>query len=292
MWQRLLVALLVLTAVLVPAAAAGAAPTAATPYVALGDSYTAGPLVPPPDPVTPGCSRSLNNYPHMLASRYQITNLRDVSCAGADTDDMFAPQAVQGGANPPQLDAVEGTTGLVTVQIGGNDIGFSEIVTNCAALLPLGTPCRDRYAPGGVDQIGARIQATRPKVDAVLAAIRAKSPTAAIYLIGYPSILPENSPGCWPTMPYAPGDVPYLIGVEKALNTMLSQSAAANGAVYVDLYTPSLGHDACRLLSERWVEPVLWPVLAAPVHPNLVGMIAAHYIVDATIDATIDATMP
>lgn len=286
MWQRLLVALLVLTAVLVPAAAAGAAPTAATSYVALGDSYTAGPLVPPPDPVTPGCSRSLNNYPHLLASRYQITNLKDVSCAGADTADMFAPQAVQGGANPPQLDAVDATTRLVTVQIGGNDIGFSEIVTNCAALLPIGTPCRNRYAPGGIDQIGARIQATRPKVDAVLAAIRAKAPAAAVYLIGYPSILPENSPGCWPSMPYTAEDVPYLIGIEKALNTTLSESAAAHGAVYVDLYTPSLGHDACRLLADRWVEPVLLPVLGAAVHPNLVGMIAAQYIVGATVDAT------
>lgn len=271
-----------------PAGSAVAAPTAASPYVALGDSYAAGPLVPPPDPAPPaGCQRSLFNYPHLVAMYYRMTDFRDVSCAGAKTDDMFSPQAVNPGPNPPQLDAVHAGARIVTLQVGGNDIGFSELATNCAALLPLGTPCRDRYAPGGVDQIAARIAATRPKVDAVLAAIKAKAPAARVYLVGYPSILPENSGGCWPVMPYTPLDVPYLVSVEKQLNDMLRQSAEANGAAYVDLYTPSLGHDACQVPGVRWVEPVIAPVAAAPVHPNVLGMIVAQSLLIATLDATV-----
>lgn len=273
-------------AALAPSAAVGAAASAGMSYVALGDSFTAGPLIPPPDPAPPpGCLRSSSNYPHLLATRYQLSDFKDVSCSSATTTRMFYPQNVEPGQNPPQLDAVTAGTGLVTLQISGNDIGFSEIVINCVALLPVGTPCQDRYASGGVDTIGARIQATRSKVDAVLAAIKTKAPDASVFVIGYPSLLPENSPGCWPVMPYTAGDLPYLIGIEKQLNDMLSQAAAATGATYVDLYGPSLGRDACALPAERWVEPVVLPVLGAAVHPNLLGVTGMEAVIAGAIEA-------
>lgn len=285
-----LVAVLVLAAgVLASSAPAVAVPTSSTTYVALGDSFAAGPLIPPPDPAPPaGCLRSALNYPHLLAAHYRMAGFRDVTCAGAKTDDMFGPQAVNPGPNPPQLDAVDAGTQVVTLQIGGNDIGFLELATNCLALLPLGTPCQDRYAPGGVDEIAARIAATRPKIDAVLAAIRARAPAARIYVLGYQSLFPENSAGCWPFMPYAPLDVPYLISIEVRLNDMIRQGAEANGATYVDVYTPSLGHDACQLPGTRWVEPVLGFTGGAPAHPNVQGMIVAN----AQLVATLDATFP
>src|SRR5829696_6028891 len=59
-------------------------------------------------------------------------------------------------------------------------------------------------------------------------------------------ILPESGPGCWPQMPIAPEDVPYLRETEKKLNAMLTGQAAANGAKYVDAYAASIGHDACQ----------------------------------------------
>lgn len=267
---RVLSLLLVAAAAQTPAPASAASPLS---YVALGDSYTAGPLVLPHAPEDFGCFRSLLNYPHLLQGGHQFAGFKDVSCSGAKTDDMFAPQAVSGGAHPPQLEALEPATGLVTLQVGGNDIGFSEIALSCPALLPLGTPCIDRYAPpGGVDEISRRINETRPKIDAVLAAIKQRSPSARTYLIGYPSLFPENGLGCWPIMPYAPGDVPYLIAKEKELNAMLAERAAAGGATFVDTYTPSLGHDACALPGIRWVEPVIVPLLGFLVHPNVMGM--------------------
>jgi lysophospholipase L1-like esterase len=269
-WRWVSLALLALAvSVLTAVPVAAASPVS---YVALGDSYTAGPLVLPQDPNDFGCYRSLLNYPHRLHGRYQFAGFKDVSCSGARTDDMFAPQAVAGGANRPQLDALEATTGLVTVQIGGNDIGFSEIATSCIALVPLGTPCHTLYTSGGVDQISQRIAATAPKVDAVFAAIKQRSPAAEVYLIGYPSIFPEGSQGCYPVMPYAPGDVPYLIAKEKELNSMLEHRAAANGVTFVDTYTPSLGHDACQLPGVRWIEPIILPLLGYFVHPNVFGM--------------------
>ena len=107
---------------------------------------------------------------------------------------------------------------------------------------------------------------------AALGEARRRSPQARIFVLGYPAILPEVGPGCWPLLPIAPDDVPYLRDKEKELNTMLATRAAAAGATYVDVYTPSIGHDACQLPGVRWVEPLVPLSPAAPVHPNALGM--------------------
>lgn len=70
-------------------------------YVALGDSYTSGPLI--PDQVDANCARSNRNYPSLVAGRLRGTTLTDVSCGGATTAEMWKAQ----GGNPPQLDALE-----------------------------------------------------------------------------------------------------------------------------------------------------------------------------------------
>ena len=247
-------------------------------YVAMGDSFTAGPLIPIQLPDPPGCLRSDHNYPHLVA-RVRGSALRDRSCSGADTADLTSPQSVLGGTNPPQLDALDSGVGIVSLQIGGNDIGFSEILQRCAAVLPLGTPCRDFYTAGGVDEISRRIAATGPKISGALAEAARRSPGARLFVVGYPAILPEVQPGCWPVMPITPGDAPYLRDKEKELNAMLAARAAAAGARYVDVYRPSLGHDACQLPGIRWVEPFVPLALAAPVHPNALGMHAMAAVV-------------
>ena len=267
-------AALTIAGVVAPSAGAVTSET----YVAIGDSYTAGPFIPHQLHGPPGCLRSDHNYPHLVA-RARQSALRDVSCSGAETDDLSWPQRVHGGPNPPQLDALDGAVDTVTLQIGGNDIGFSEILQQCASPLPVGTPCRDRYARGGVDELSRRIAATSPKVDAALAAARRRSPGARLFVVGYPAILPEWHPGCWPVMPIAPGDVPYLRDKEKELNAMLAGRAAAAGGTYVDVYGPSVGHDACQLPGTRWVEPVVPLSPAAPVHPNALGMRAMAAVV-------------
>ncbi len=189
--------------------AAVPAPATAPIYVAMGDSYTAGPLIPHQLSDPPGCLRSDHNYPHLVAEARGLS-LRDRSCSGAETEDLASPQAVRGGPNPAQLDALDAAVGTVSVQIGGNDIGFWEILSACVALVPVGTPCRHLYTSGGADEISRRIARTGPKVGVALAEVRRRSPRARIFVVGYPAILPELQPGCWPLMPIAPGDVPYL----------------------------------------------------------------------------------
>src|SRR5262245_57016875 len=233
-------------ATLAPASGASAQTAPPASYVALGDSYTAGPLVPNQMLNPLGCLRSDHNYPHVVAPATGLPAFRDVSCSGADTNDMFNQQGVTPGPNPPQLNGLDSNTRLVTLGIGGNDIGFSGIIQDCVTLWPFGTPCRDRYVVNGVDELSRRIAATAPRVAAVLDAIHLRAPSARILVVGYPAIFPDTGNGCWPSMPMAYGDVPYLRSKEKELNAMLSAEATADGATYVDTYTPSIGHDSCR----------------------------------------------
>ena len=118
---------------------------------------------------------------------------------------------------------------------------------------------------------------------AVLQGIASRSPQAKTYVVNYSAIFPHDGPGCYPQMPVADGDVPWLRAKQEELNAMLATQASANGARLVDVYAASRGHDACSLPGVRWVEPVTPASPAAPVHPNLIGMRAmANLIVAAS----------
>ncbi|MBM7075125.1 MULTISPECIES: SGNH/GDSL hydrolase family protein [Micromonospora] len=269
--------------------AAAAPVSAAVPtgrYVALGDSYTSGPLI--PTQVDLNCLRSNRNYPSLVAASAGSSPLVDVSCSGATTDDIrYGGNGSLGRPLPPQLDAVTADTTLVTVQIGGNDIGFSSIISDCAQASfssPLGSPCKSLYTAGGTDQLQARITATAPKVTAVLQAVRRAAPGARIVVLGYPAIVPDSGYGCWPLVPIAYQDVPYLRGVATSLNAMLAGAAAANDAVYADVYTPSIGRDTCKSSGTRWVEGLVPENAAAPFHPNARGEQGMATAVLATLD--------
>jgi lysophospholipase L1-like esterase len=259
------------------AGAAGADPARPASYVALGDSYTAGPGIPNQIPESGACGRSDHNYPHLVARSLGIARFADMSCGGATTAHMTEPQPVPSGgalANRPQFDGLDPSVDLVTLGIGGNDIGFAEIIVTCAfhsLLLPVTAPCRDYYNRDG-DELARRIDATAPKVAAVLAGIRERAPAARILVVGYPVILPAAGPGCWPLVPIAVGDVAWLRSVEARLNAMLAAQARAGGATFVDTYSSSVGHDVCRLPGSKWVEGFLPTAPASPVHPNALGM--------------------
>ena len=271
-----------LLALVITMLALAAPASAATEYVSLGDSFTAGPLI--PLQIQPfGCLKSNNNYPH-LASRQLGLALTDPSCSGAETEDMKNPQNVDpDGPNPPQFDSLTKSTNVVTLQIGGNDIGFSSIARDCTSASPEGTPCQDRYVVNGRDEISERIQATAPLVAAVIKGIHKRSRNARVLVVNYAAILPDSGPGCWPQVPIAEGDVPYLRAKQKELNAMLAAQAAANGAQVIDWYTASIGHDACQPPVIRWVEPVVPVNAAAPIHPNLGGMIGASNLLSAAL---------
>lgn len=248
--------------------------TSALNYVSLGDSYTAGPLIPDLTGSPAGCARSTHSYPFLVAAADSAASFTDASCQGADTSNMTHSESVPLGSNPPQDNALSSSTTLVTLQIGGNDINFSNIIINCTTLSltdPFGAPCKKHYTSGGKDRLKEAIEAMAPKVAADLQGIHADAPNARVLLVGYPVILPNSGDGCWPVVPIAYGDVPYLRGVEQELNAMLATEAAANNATFVDTYTASIGHDACQPTGVKWVEGLIPTSLAAPFHPNALG---------------------
>jgi hypothetical protein len=261
------------SAVLGPGPLEPAVADSGTQYVALGDSYTAAPLVPPRAQGPAECARSGGNYPHLLAAQRGL-RLTDASCAGATTADLTVPRASD---IPAQVTALNSATRLVTVGIGGNDHGlFGSVVAGCASRAPLvlvgsPAPCRDAYAT----RFAADIKADAASVQAALADIHHLAPHAKVLVVGYPSLLPRDTvgrAGCLlGLVPFTPGDMDFLDGVERSLNGMLAAAAKATRSVYVDTYTPSLGHDMCRLPGTRWIEPVLPLAQAAPVHPNAAG---------------------
>jgi hypothetical protein len=245
-------------------------------YVALGDSYTAAPGVPPQTAVDIplGCFQSARNYPHLIAPLLQL-QFSDASCSGATTDDMTGEQNVTPGANAPQFDRLTPQTKVVTLGIGGNDIGFSEIAVQCTTLGlgdPNGDPCHDEYVVDGDDAVSDRIDELEPDLAAVLAEIGVRSPDAKVFVVGYPTILPETGDGCYPVVPIAAGDIAWVREKHLELNAAIESVAVANGAVYVDTYTPSIGHDACQPIGTKWVEPVVPTEPGFSIHPNLNGM--------------------
>ncbi|MCU1613456.1 MAG: putative secreted hydrolase [Frankiales bacterium] len=245
------------------------AATSSLRYVALGDSYSAASGVLPPDPAAPpSCLRSIDNYPHVVAAG-TAAQLTDVTCGAAETKDYFTAQY---SGVPPQLDAVRRDTQLVTMTIGGNDSGvFIDSIVDCGSAglstLGQGSPCKDRYGSSFEDTIRT---ATYPSLVKALRAVRAAAPKATVAILGYPWILPSEV-GCFDKMPIATGDVPYLRGIQATLNDAVRRAAAATGTTYVDMNDVSDGHDACRPIGVRWIEPVLQGTNAVIVHPNELG---------------------
>ncbi|HEY2207483.1 MAG TPA: SGNH/GDSL hydrolase family protein [Pseudonocardia sp.] len=288
-------ACLVTTTLLPGRAMAAPAGDPASEYVALGDSYTAGPLIPAQHGTPSGCLRSDHNYPSLVNTALRAPTFRDVSCSGATTQDLTAPQAVTGGSNPPQLNALTERTQLVSLGIGGNDIGFAKIIEECAkksAPRPLGSACRDYYNRSGSDELAARIAAAGPKVAGALRAVADRAPDATVLVVGYPTILPDSGSGCYPVVPFSPKDVAYLRQVEQGLNAMLAREARDAGARFVDTYTPSIGHDICKLPGTKWVEGLVPTAPAAPVHPNTLGMRNSANAVLATLHVKLLAAGP
>jgi lysophospholipase L1-like esterase len=248
---------------------AAQATTAPLRYVALGDSYSAASGVLPPDlTAPPECLRSTLNYPKVIAGKIGA-QLTDVTCGAAETSHFFTAQ-YQG--VPPQLDAVNGNSQIITMTIGGNDSGvFINTIVDCGtaglSTLGQGSPCQDRYGSSFQDTIR---NTTYPSLVNALRAVRAKAPRAKVAILGYPWIMPATG-GCFDKIPVAKGDVPYVRGIQATLNDAVRRAAAATGATYVDLNTVSNGHDACEPIGVRWVEPVLQGTNPVILHPNALG---------------------
>lgn len=250
-------------------------------YVALGDSYAAGsgvlPIVTNRNPL---CWQSKRNYPHVLAASIGAT-LDDRTCGGAATDDLTSAQYA---GTPAQLNAVDESTDLVTVSIGGNDGGlFGSAIEECAlaglSTGGFGNPCERKYGSKYLDIIDTIVY---PNVKRALQLTRDKGPNARVVVVGYPWIMPATK-GCFPLMPVATGDVPYVRALQARLHDRIAQAAGEVGVEYVDLEAASEGKDTCGKITTRWVEPVLGGTNPVIVHPNARGEAGIANVVAQTL---------
>jgi lysophospholipase L1-like esterase len=268
--MRIRVALVALTTTVgLLAAPAVAQAEEAIDYVALGDSYAAGsgvlPIVTNRNPL---CWQSSRNYPHVLAASIGAT-LNDRTCGGAATNDFTQAQYA---GTAPQLDAVDGDTDLITVSIGGNDGGlFGTAIQECAlaglSTGGFGNPCERKYGTKFVDIIDDIVY---PNVKRALQLTKEKGPNADVVVVGYPWIMPPTR-GCFPLMPVAYGDVPYVRALQARLHERIEQAAGEVGVQYVDMEEASQGKDTCGSITKRWVEPVVGGTNPVVVHPNARG---------------------
>lgn len=264
-------AALLSSAVLAVPAPASAADEPGVDYVNMGDSFSAGSgNLPLSRGFDYRCLQSSRNWAHVIA-KLQGYRLKDVSCGGAQTKHYTTPQF---SGLAPQLDALSADTDLVTMSIGGNDNGtLINAASACgiAAISTLGlsNPCEKKHG----DSFASTVRtSTYDNLVATFAAVKAKAPNARIVAANYLWLLPPTR-GCFPVMPIARGDVPYLRGLQAELSSAIQRAAQDTGIEFLDFTGISEGHDACRRANVRWVEPVLIPKLAV-IHPNVAGELA------------------
>lgn len=269
-------------------ASAGPGPGAGTgPIVALGDSYTAGDMLPLDRTAQPlGCLRSTRSYPVLVArALHAARDLIDVACTGAGWKAMTTAEHTSTRDNPPQFAALTSGTRLALLTLGGDDLGFMNTLKLCMKLSwtkPWGSPCRQRLTAGGTDQLAALIAAEGPRITTALTQIHAQAPNAKVVLVGYPDMFPQRD-SCWPVVPITAGDIAYLRGIELQLNAALRASAQATGATFIDAYTPSIGHDFCADGDTRYVEGLVPGSLTAPFHLNARGHSAVASLILAAL---------
>lgn len=234
------------------------------PVVALGDSYTAGLLLPLDSSAKPvGCFRSTVNYASRVAEALHAPVYANAACQSAGVVDLTHSAQTPDGVNPPQLDSLAPDDSLVMMTLGGDDLSFSHVLKGC--MDPFGSPCQDHYW-----YLSQQISNEKPKMITALHEIHRRAPHARVLLLGYPDLFPASG-GCWPIAPFTSRDIAFLRSTELKLNAMLAQAAAAADTTYVDTYGPTTGHDMCQGPKVKDVEGLIPSSTAMSFHPNARG---------------------
>ncbi len=246
-------------------------------YVALGDSYTAGPSINPVDGDSAQCARSSRNYPSLVAEALGASSFTDVSCSGATTDNILEAVPIPGTTEPlpAQVDAVDEDTDLVTVGIGGND---AELFATLARTCVTGDAACGTYLSKELPSV---LSSTSERVATVLETVQEKAPDAQVLLVGYLRVT-NDGPSC-EVLGGSGVDTSGVARGEEQIDQALSQAAETAGVTYVSLRGASAGHEACA--DEPWTNGLSAPLGdGITLHPNAAGMTAVAQAVEAAIE--------
>ncbi|MBE4733380.1 SGNH/GDSL hydrolase family protein [Streptomyces sp. ND05-3B] len=271
---------------LVPSGSAGAADQ--YQWAAMGDSYTAGGFVGAPQPPLgdasrDGCDRTADAYPGVVERELdefppgKYVHLTDVSCGNATIADIantkqtpISPVQPPAGGWPavdPQIQRAKlnDSTDVVTIGVGGNSLPFGGMLLKCLELgATPGESCREYYAspPEGEESIKDKLARVQDEYIEMLAKVHEAAPNAKVITVGYPAVLPEEGTACnrlalteLGSIKHA--DIDWLRDdVLKPLNSTIQRVTSFFGDRYVDVYSSSVGHDACEPAGTKWVEGI------------------------------------
>jgi lysophospholipase L1-like esterase len=256
-WRRIFGLVALCAGVLVPTASA----LAQSQYVALGDSYSSGVGTRVFYEESGSCKRSPDAYgPKIAAARGYALSFQ--ACSGAKTSDV----------NEKQLGTLSSTTSLVTITIGGNDAGFSNVIVNCALYY---FTCGG--AINGADEFIAK------KLPGLLETtyrnIRAKATVAEVIVLGYPKLFSKEGKTCNVNF-LTSGNEKKLNETGEKLDAVVRARAEAAKFKFVNPTSAFEPHEVCA--SEEWLNGQSNP-LEESYHPNVKGQQEFTTLVEGTI---------
>jgi lysophospholipase L1-like esterase len=231
--------------VLVTAAPAHAAAT--VNYVALGDSYASGLGA---GSESGSCSRSPNAYPVLWAAAHAPASFVNATCSGATTTSVVNSQ----------LSGLSAATTLVSITVGGNDVGFSSIMSTC--VLQGTTACVN--AVQAAENIA---QTSLPGwLDTVYNAISARAPNARVVVLDYP-VFYQLGTLCVGLSATSRAKINEGINL---LDGVLSSAASRHGFVFGDVRSIFVGHQLCSG-GTKWLHALNFLSINISYHPTAAG---------------------
>lgn len=243
---RTALALVAATAAALLPAAAQATGTDRVEYAALGDSYSSGSGAGPYTDLI--CQRSDNAHPVLLAAELDA-HLTFVACGGATTEEVLEDQ----------IDALDEDTDLVTIGVGGNDIGWTDAILACIVPLNDCTPDIAEAERKVVEELPA-------KLDAVYTAISEAAPNAEVYVTGYPRLFAAEN-HCDALGLISIAEQERMNDGADLLSETIEGVADAHGFTFVDVRDAFDGHAICD--DEPWIHGLT--IFEVPYHPNVDG---------------------
>jgi lysophospholipase L1-like esterase len=234
----------------------------ATKYVALGDSYSSGTGT--RTFYESSCQRSVYAYPYLLHEAHPSWTFVDAACAGAKTGDIISTQAA----------SLTSDTNWVTYTIGGNDAGFSSVITECAL------PSWLSNCNGAINTAQSYIQNTLPgRLDLVNNTIKSDSPSAEVVVLDYPRLF--DGVDCNALTFFSSGEMTRLNETADMLKNVISAAATRAGSNFVfrDVIPPFIGHAVCdggSGSSTEWINGLSNPV-GESFHPKVTGHASGYY---------------
>jgi lysophospholipase L1-like esterase len=218
-------------------------------YVALGDSYSSGTGTRDYS-LNSGCQRGPYAYPALIKADRPNTNLTFVACSGAKTGDVLANQ----------VQSLSTSTNIVTITIGGNDAGFSSVITKCAEPWPVN-------CDGDITNAQNYINNTLPgALNNVYSQIKSRAPSAKVVVLGYPRLFMNVD--CNAGTFFSSDEMTKLNATADLLRDVTSGRAAAYGFTFKDAIPPFVGHAVCS--STEWLNGLSDPI-GDSYHPNRTG---------------------